>query len=980
MNKTIAIIAFAAAVTSTAIPANASTFTVTGSGSTFTISRSGDTSAAETVRYRTVPLSAFPGQHYTATNGVIAFAAGQTSANIVVSERSPSADAYKYQTGSSRSYRFEVLDNLGVSLAGAEKAIDCGSDYAVPASGAFGEKSLTVLSGETTVTDGGFGQGYHEAPVGDFFASAGPKGYFLFVGAQLRMLLDFRAKEVDDGHQFVQILANRTTGEFDVIADDKTSSVIPSLSRYMAGFSHYEPNGDGGYANYTFPVTSVGDGGSATTPWTGIGNMIGDLRIQRFVNSGCRASDGRLVIPTDLESLTVRFDASGDGLDAWTVGSVVARVQAVDGTAPTILSSDIAVSPGPYYPGNTFRVSMPFSEIVTVSDTATLTTTWGTLNYEAGSGGNVLTFVGAIAPSNYGFPLGISGLSGTVQDLAGNAFAGSIGFVLNGTVIEDPRVYRIYYHTDGGTLPPDAPQSYAYGTVVLIPAPTRPGYVFVGWTGFNGDVPQTSTSIPKGSHGEAHFTAHWIKAPWPALQERLWSGGAVSLTNDYVAAEGDSTLTITNAVTLDLAGHSIDASNRFCVVEIRSGGNLVLTNSVEGSGAITGGGDHGVFVGDGGVFRLRGGAIAGNASSYAGGGLFVDAGGCAWMSGGAITNNACTGYVKGGGGVFVAHDGEFNLSGGVIGGNTADEGGGVYVENSYGGTRGGYFEMTGGEISGNVAQIGGGVFLKRGGEEDVWDEDTGECYQESFDPSVLRMGGGVISGNSAIGSADGYGYAAGIYVEYDDSLFVYGSPVVSGNTNELDVADNVHLASGALDARIGIQGALSAGALIGVTAELDPTLGYPTTVTTGAASGDRQYFFSDNPNYSVGTNADGQVCLAVPVVVSYAEWSAANGVEGAWDATDALGIHNVFRYVFDNLSGAFTNPPLISISFNTEGKTVIHTPPLDPTATGFDISIRATDTMGGQNAATYPIDASGETVIPEVGKPARFFRLKATEE
>ena len=49
--------------------AAAGTFSVTGSGSTFTITRSGDTNAAETVRYRTVPLTAFPGQHYTKMTG-----------------------------------------------------------------------------------------------------------------------------------------------------------------------------------------------------------------------------------------------------------------------------------------------------------------------------------------------------------------------------------------------------------------------------------------------------------------------------------------------------------------------------------------------------------------------------------------------------------------------------------------------------------------------------------------------------------------------------------------------------------------------------------------------------------------------------------------------------------------------------------------------------------------------------------------------
>ena len=59
---------------------------------------------------------------------------------------------------------------------------------------------------------------------------------------------------------------------------------------------------------------------------------------------------------------------------------------------------------------------------------------------------------------------------------------------------------------------------------------------------------------------------------------------------------------------------------------------------------------------------------------------------------------------------------------------------------------------------------------------------------------------------------------------------------------------------------------------------------------------------------------------------------------------------------------------------------MVHTPPLDPTATGFGISIRATDTPTGEGDTTYPLDASGETVIDEPAKPARFFRLQATEK
>ena len=111
----------------------------------------------------------------------------------------------------------------------------------------------------------------------------------------------------------------------------------------------------------------------------------------------------------------------------------------------------------------------------------------------------------------------------------------------------------------------------------------------------------------------------------------------------------------------------------------------------------------------------------------------------------------------------------------------------------------------------------------------------------------------------------------------------------------------------------------------------------------------------------------------------YIVWAAANGITGAWDATDASGIHNVFRYVFGKPTGAFTNPLLLSISFDASGNPVIHTPPLNQAATGFDISILATDDLSGTGATTYPLNSSGETTLPATSTPARFFRLRVTE-
>lgn len=44
-------------------------------------------------------------------------------------------------------------------------------------------------------------------------------------------------------------------------------------------------------------------------------------------------------------------------------------------------------------------------------------------------------------------------------------------------------------------------------------APTRLGYTFIGWTGSNGNTPQTSVQIAKGSTGNKNYVAHWAINP-----------------------------------------------------------------------------------------------------------------------------------------------------------------------------------------------------------------------------------------------------------------------------------------------------------------------------------------------------------------------------------------------------------------------------------------------------------------------------------
>ena len=106
------------------VVAHASNFTITsstsGSSARFIVTRD-DTTAAETVNYRTVSLSAYAGQHYTAKSGTLTFPAGQKAVTNSVPETSPSAAAYRFPTGANRSYRFELTDVGGFPTPSARR-------------------------------------------------------------------------------------------------------------------------------------------------------------------------------------------------------------------------------------------------------------------------------------------------------------------------------------------------------------------------------------------------------------------------------------------------------------------------------------------------------------------------------------------------------------------------------------------------------------------------------------------------------------------------------------------------------------------------------------------------------------------------------------------------------------------------------------------------------------------------------------------
>lgn len=449
----------------------ASTWSVTSSTSsgitTFTVTRS-ESTAAETVHYRTVSLSAIEGQHFTAVSGSLNFAAGQTSKTVTVTESNPATEAYKYQTGSQRQYRFEVLDIDGTVIAQRDRTVSGTTPFTYSGTNvntAIPNNSFVFLNGDpanlvglgncidvaytpptSQVESSGTYQGYvliddsydysqkaATVSTNTLISSTGASAACLkAMGYKIYATVCFTMKEKNDGYYYVQIVPGTSAASYDG-ADPNGSVNDPAYSVYKACFELKE--GSGVYSGegkmffpHRFDYANRAAGGlfgtSQTNAWTEFPLAESKLWQQKF-KSGYRDNNtGSVVLDPDVASITTRFDCAGSDDDTWGFKDLYVRMGLVDATAPTVLNN-YKVSGGRHQKGNLIYVSVPFSELVTVEGTPTLTTTWGTLSYYIGSGSNVLTFSGAIASDASG-TFSVSALSGTVRDLAGNAFSGTV--------------------------------------------------------------------------------------------------------------------------------------------------------------------------------------------------------------------------------------------------------------------------------------------------------------------------------------------------------------------------------------------------------------------------------------------------------------------------------------------------------------------------------------------------------------------------
>ena len=112
------------------------------------------------------------------------------------------------------------------------------------------------------------------------------------------------------------------------------------------------------------------------------------------------------------------------------------------------------------------------------------------------------------------------------------------------TAIWNSIEYEITYDLQGGTLATSNPATYNIeSNTITLNNPTMTGYTFLGWTGSNGNVPETTVTIPTGSTGAKAYVANWQANTYTVTADA--NGGTIPSTTGWTGTGNSATKSVT---------------------------------------------------------------------------------------------------------------------------------------------------------------------------------------------------------------------------------------------------------------------------------------------------------------------------------------------------------------------------------------------------------------------------------------------------
>ena len=134
--------------------------------------------------------------------------------------------------------------------------------------------------------------------------------------------------------------------------------------------------------------------------------------------------------------------------------------------------------------------------------------------------------------------------------------------------------YNITYDLDGGSVATANPATYNVTTPTFtLTNPTKVACNFDGWTGSNGNTPETTVTIAQGSTGDRSYTAQWTQYAYPlSLGTDITASGTVAFTY-----EGTDYFTPGTIITLAYGGTIPEGQH----LVFKVNGNAIKGNTFE---------------------------------------------------------------------------------------------------------------------------------------------------------------------------------------------------------------------------------------------------------------------------------------------------------------------------------------------------------------------------------------------------------------